>query len=360
MENSSLQDPVSRLLQLNSTITNIQETTVGHLEVRRLARSVISRNFTNVENLIIHQLSNQLQTRLSYAMVKVQNGWQSHNISELESITSNQTSPVSAVSDVHWPYERRLQFKSAADASTFMQLSEGAAADPIYARLSPRNSAINVQCISEHRQHAEFDPSSRAIKVGAAYESFWRDHEASGVSRPTETLSVGPSLAPPADIVARAPRRSDATKKQPPPLRTNNLGTALTPVTPHARRQSKIRTPSQQAEVEKDAVETLLFMSSPGNSGKYPPGTLARTSMRNHVERQDGQTDSRSFPGPNQDRGRQEKPGIPHFQHLRSPTRKRPLSDAEMDRILDEMPDTSSSDDGELQNTFQPPHSLER
>ena len=293
-------------------------------------------------------------------MAKVQNGWQSHNISELESITSNQASPISAVSDAHWPYKRHIQNKPAADASTFMQLSEGAAAAPNYAHHSPRNSAINIERISEHRQHADFDASSRAIKVGAAYESFWRDHEASGVSRPIETLSVGPSLAPPADIVTRAPRRSDATKKQPPQLRTNNLGTTSTPVTPQAKRQSKIRTPSQQAEVEKDAVETLLFMSSPGNSGNYPPGTLARTPMRNHLEHQDDQTDSLGSVRPHQDRGRFENPGILYFQHVRSPTRKRPLSDAEMDRILDEMPDTSSSDDGELQDNCQSPQSLGR
>lgn len=283
-------------------------------------------------------------------MVKVQNGWQSHNISELESITSNQASPVSAVSDAHRPYERHLPLKSAADASKFMQLSEGVAVAPAYAHLSPRNSAINLERIPEHRQHADFDPSTRAIKVGAAYDSFWRDHEASGVSRPNEALFVGPSLAPPADIVARAPRRSDATKKQPPPLRTNNLGTSSTPVTPPSKRQSKTRTPSQQAEVEKDAVETLLFMSSPGNSGNYPPGAFARSPLRNHFECHDDQTDSLGFVRPDEARGRREKPGISYTQHLRSPTRKRPLSDTEIDQILDEMPDTSSSDDGELQD----------
>ena len=283
-------------------------------------------------------------------MVKVQNGWQSHNISELESITSNQVSPVSAVSDAHRPYERHFQLNSGADASTFMQLSEGAASAPDFAHLSPRNSAINLERISGNRQHADFNPSSRAIKVGAAYDSFWRDHEASAVSQPIEALSVGPSLAPPADIVARAPRRSDVMKRQPPPLRTNNLGTTSTPVTPPSKRQSKTRTPSQQAEVEKDAVETLLFMSSPSNSGNYPPGAFARTPLQNHFKRDGDQTDSLGFVRPDQARGRRKKPGVSYPQHLRRPTRKRPLSDTEMDKILDEMPDTSSSDDSELQD----------
>lgn len=284
-------------------------------------------------------------------MVKVQNGWQSHNISELESITSDQASPVSAVSDAHRPYERHLQLKSAADASEFMQLSEGAAVAPDYAHLFPRNRAINnLEHISGHRQHADFDPSTRAITVGAAYDSFWRDHEASGVSRPNGAHFSGPSLAPPADIVARAPRRTEAAKKQPPPLRTSNLGTTSTPVTPPSKRQSNTRTPSQQAEVEKDAVETLLFMSSPGNSGNYPPGAFARSPLRNHFERHDDQTDRLGFVRSDQARGRCEKPGTSHTRYLRSPTRKRLLSDTEMDKILDEMPDTSSSDEAELQD----------
>ena len=269
-------------------------------------------------------------------------------------MTSNQASPVSTVSNVHPPYERHLQFLAAADAWTGMQLSEGAAAAPDHAHFSPRKSAINIEHISEHRQHADFDPSPTPIKVGAAYESFWRDHEAGGASRPSEALFIGPSLAPPADIVPRAPRRSDAKKKQPPPLRTNDLGTTLAPVTPPPKRHSKIRTPSQQAEVEKDAVETLLFMSSPGNSGHHPPGAFARTPLRNHSERHRDQTDSLGFSWPDQARGRREQPGLSYTPHLRSPTRKRPLSDAEMDKILDEMPDTSSSDDGELQDKSPP------
>lgn len=280
-------------------------------------------------------------------MVKVQNGWQSHNISELESMTSNQASPASAVSDAQRLCERHLPINFPADTSTLWQLSERAAENRDYTHLSPRNRATTSEHISDHRQHGNFDPSPRPTKVGAAYESFWRDHEASGASRPIEASIVGPSLAPPADIVARAPRRSDATKKQPPPLRTNNLGTNTAPFTPPPKKQSKIRTPSQQAEVEKDAVETLLFMSSPGNSDYHPSGAFARTPLQNHFERQADQTDSLGFPRPHQARGRREHPRLSYAQHLRSPARKRPLSNTEMDKILDEMPDTSSSDDGE-------------
>lgn len=289
-------------------------------------------------------------------MVKVQNGWQSHNINELESMTTNQASPVSTVSDTPRLYERHLPAKFFADQSKSMQLSEQTTAAPKYAFLSPRNGAATSGRISEDLQHGNFDHGSRPIKVGAAYESFWRDHEASGTSRPTEPPIVGPSLAPPADIVARSPRRLDATKKQPPPLRTNDLGTDSAPVTPPPRRQPKMRTLSQQAEVEKDAVETLLFMSSPGNPGYHTPGVFARNPLRNHFAHQADQTHSMGFSKPDEARSRGEQLGLSYCQHPQSPAGKRPLSNAEMDRILDEM--TSSSDDGELQDQHQPPQVL--
>ena len=41
-------------------------------------------------------------------MVKVQNGWESHNINELEVMTSNQASPVSALSDQKGLHESAL------------------------------------------------------------------------------------------------------------------------------------------------------------------------------------------------------------------------------------------------------------
>jgi hypothetical protein len=71
-------------------------------------------------------------------------------------------------------------------------------------------------------------------------------------------------------------RRSSSVAHAPPPLpgtgqRKNfsDLGAgSRTPATP---RPGILRMPSQQAE--KDAVDTLLFMSSPNNSGRFPPNT---------------------------------------------------------------------------------------
>lgn len=333
---------------------DIQEI-VGHLEAYELARLANSCTTTIVEVPNDRQLTDQFQTRLSYAMIKVQNGWQTHNISELENMASNQASTVFTVSDAPQLDKRHLPTNLPSDQSKSMQLSERTAAAPKYACFSPRNGAMNPDYTSRDLQHENFEFNSRPTNVGAAYESFWRDHEASGTSRPTETPIEGPLLAPPAHIAARASRRSDMMKNQPPPLapplRTNDFDTDFANITPPPKRQPKFRTPSQQAEVEKDAVETLLFMSSPGSSGYYPPRAFTRTPLQNHVVNHADQMDRLAFSRPDETGNRAEQP---YSQHLLSPAGKRTLSNAEMDTILDEMSDTSSSDDGELQDQSSP------
>lgn len=83
----------------------------------------------------------------------------------------------------------------------------------------------------------------------------------------------GLGLAPAADIQVGRRRRSSISHPPPTLLGTggkkhsSDLGASVRgPVTPRA---GILRMPSQQAE--KDAVDTLLFMSSPNNSGRVPP-----------------------------------------------------------------------------------------
>jgi len=79
-------------------------------------------------------------------------------------------------------------------------------------------------------------------------------------------------LGPAADLGPRRKRRSSASFQPPPLLGSGQRkhysdlgGGSRTPATP---RPGILRMPSQQAE--KDAVDTLLFMSSPNNSGRVP------------------------------------------------------------------------------------------
>ena len=261
-------------------------------------------------------------------------------------MASSQVSPISAVSDAHHLYERQLPRGVLAGQSSYMQLSEWAAAASESACFSLHDSVSTSQHIYEE---GSFDPSPRPNILGSTSEPASRDYEANTTLQPVGTSIKGPSLAPSADIISREPRHANATKKLPPTLQTNNLGTELTPRTPPPQRRSKVRTPSQQAEVEKDAVETLLFMSSPGVPGYHPRGAVARTPLQNDFWHRVDQAKSPGFPTRDNTRGDGEQPEVSYSQHPHGPARKRPLSNAEMDKMLDEMPDASSSDDNELQ-----------
>lgn len=90
---------------------------------------------------------------------------------------------------------------------------------------------------------------------------------------PITAAENGPVLAPAAEIGARRKRRSSASHAPPPLLgssqRKHYSDLGAMPRTPTAApRAGILRMPSQQAE--KDAVDTLLFMSSPNNSTRLP------------------------------------------------------------------------------------------
>src|SRR5437763_11621288 len=95
---------------------------------------------------------------------------------------------------------------------------------------------------------------------------------------------AGPMLDSATEIGSRRKRRSSASHHPPPMLGSNlrkhysDLG--ATPRTPATPRAGILRMPSQQAE--KDAVDTLLFMSSPNNSGRLPHTSVDARGQRPH------------------------------------------------------------------------------
>lgn len=296
--------------------------------------------------------------------MKVQNGWQSHNINELEFITSNQVSPTFA------PLDRRRPFGSL--PVNGLTVDRGEKVQPPACARVPReeNSAFaqksRVLAGRDDLRNPEGGQSMPTL-IGASYETFWREHEGSSSLKTPgakSSPSAGPSLAPPADIVPRNARHADAAGRVPPPLHTRGLHSAdgqarpislAIPATPPPKKPPKLRTLSQQAAVEKDAVETLLFMSSPGNSGYHPPVTMSGTPLRSTLAAQASQTDHLSTIG--QHHGRPVE--IDAF--LQQNSRPKPqLSDAEIDKMLDEMPETSSSDDDDLQGQRLLPSSVGR
>ncbi|KAH7084214.1 hypothetical protein FB567DRAFT_528597 [Paraphoma chrysanthemicola] len=199
----------------------------------------------------IGELSAQLKTRLSYAMVKVQNGWEKQSLEELEEVHSQRGSPNSAPGR-----SDRLAFES-----------------PLTFDRRRRPSGV-----SENSDQMIMSPASDPARSHAATPSlYWRATTKPAMTAAANLISVtgsqqGLGLAPALEIQPGRRRRSSVSHPPPPLIGTgqrkhfSDLGVGQqAPATPRA---GILRMPSQQAE--KDAVDTLLFMSSPNNSGRFP------------------------------------------------------------------------------------------
>ncbi|KAF1836473.1 hypothetical protein BDW02DRAFT_238292 [Decorospora gaudefroyi] len=200
----------------------------------------------------IGELSAQLKTRLSYAMVKVQNGWEKQSLDELEEVQSQRGSPNSAPGrsdrlafDSPATMDRRRRPSGMSDNSDQIILSP--ASDPA------RSLAATPAAYWRPGTHPTMNAAANLISITGGHHS--------------HGLAPAPNLQP-------GRRRSSSVSHVPPPLpgigqrkHYSDIGAGpRAPVTPRA---GILRMPSQQAE--KDAVDTLLFMSSPNNSQRFPP-----------------------------------------------------------------------------------------
>ncbi|WYZ44721.1 hypothetical protein EsH8_VIII_000037 [Colletotrichum jinshuiense] len=176
--------------------------------------------------------SSDLKTRLSYAMLKVNHGWQSHSIDEVESMASRAPSPTSSHSTLHG-----RQDLSASPRANMARYATASAATTASSNPSP-----------------------------ATYESFWKEGQRSvhtSASPPAPVQNV-PTLAPPASIQPSRPMGSHNSRRNSNPRYTPTLLSHSHSASPQTPGQSNANaTPNQR---EQDAIESLIFMSSPGNS----------------------------------------------------------------------------------------------
>lgn len=315
------------------------------------------------------QLSNQLRTRLSYAMVKVQNGWESHNIDEIEKL-SQQGSPILTMPRLqhlddpsqanHRP--EPIKFANAHHANLPPDLTRS----PPQSRGGPKSGRGTPQTNSPVH-------SPRSVLGSRTYESFWREHSMNIPAKPFQAPvqpSPAPFLAPPVDILPRRraePKNLDTqrllattTSRSDGPARNDKAISSLdlSPATPGKQRPA-IRTASQNAAMEKDAVETLLFMSSPGNSGHYPPPRPLDTPLQSNFPRPTKQVGFADASGGRYVDNLDQSPMTPVKPYLFEKGLSKPgqrLTGADLDRYLDQMPeDDSSSDDNDDVNSR--PHS---
>ena len=225
---SSIHDlKVEDSLSRSRTSTMLSNTSNGNV----MEASHVSAQYTTWTN--VWQLSQQLRTRLTYAMVKVQNGWQTRSLDEIESIASQ--SPRSTVSGF------------------------------------PRNTLHSPRSVMSGNLQRTWSSSDSSDDGPVA------QLPAAAYSNTTQAPQSKRGLAPPADIISGSRRR--------PTPNANGYITGLSqPASNHrqaVRPAPKLRTASQTLAQEQDAVETLLFMASPGNSQHHPPTfTPVESSLR--------------------------------------------------------------------------------
>ena len=228
-------------------------------------------------------------------MLKVQNGWQDRSIDELETMASQPCSPISATALSHRsrrsshsllqrpPTSSRSIPNGSPKLGTVgkMLWSPQLGGSPT-SRPSPRSVALS------HRGDIKSPPTSNN-------RSRWEDphtrHHHHGELHPTKNGYRPLTLASPVKITTHEPPTSTSTStttshpKQPSHSKHNSLGSPFQrstqqsqpaatpsihiPATPpppsSTMKPPPLRTPSQNAAMEADAVETLLFMSSPQN-----------------------------------------------------------------------------------------------
>ncbi|TID26395.1 hypothetical protein E6O75_ATG00888 [Venturia nashicola] len=196
------------------------------------------------------EISAQLKARLQYAMVKVQRGWETSTLDQLErSHLSQSSTPLIPSTPVAMNSNRRRE-------SVYSDISERFYNSP------------NTQTSPQPFPRA-FDYHQSPAGHGFQYYSI-----------PAGRSTNGPSLAPAAPISPARPGRRSLSSRAPPNLITNlmpptNSGQPTTP-TSNPVRQGILRMPSQQAE--KDALEAMMFMSSPNNSSNLKHAASAASS----------------------------------------------------------------------------------
>ncbi|KAK3988247.1 cell cycle transcriptional repressor whi5 [Cladorrhinum sp. PSN332] len=218
------------------------------------SRNTSTVSVTSTVGSRVGELSAELRARLSYAMVKVNRGWQSHSIDQVETLASQAASPTSSTSTIH--------------------LRNGSSASPQLSSASHRDSNNTTPTTGPQPQLSGRTGGDQAGRVSPTTGS------RTGSVSPVKPISS--SLAPPVAIqtshTSVHPRRH-SNPRPVPALLSASLHSSSYPgpgspghpngfLAAHHRASlaDAMGLSHHQNNAEKDAIESLLFMSSPGNS----------------------------------------------------------------------------------------------
>ena len=246
----------------------------------------------------ISDISNDLCARLSYAVFKVQNGFQSHSLPQIEAMALQKT-----ISPTGTP-----QSQSAIHSPTSPFRATNSPYSP-GKRDSTQRSPTDRLRIAQKPQKPPTSSQSPRPQSSSQANTPWPSYPTTTTTQPHTLPNRAPTLAPPADIQPRR-RHPRPTNRQKP-----NQNTQTTPPTLHTPNTNSTTPP--KTTKEQDAVETLIFMSSP-NASYYPSTHPSASSHRVY--------DNTS----------------PRHINLSA---MRLSSTADIDRVLDQMPNDYSSSD---------------
>lgn len=268
------------------------------------------------------ELTNELKTRLSYAMVKVQKGWESLPIYDLESLASQSGSPSSS-SGLTLNGRRTSAFGSAfTSPRVALARDQSSLSEPGKDSIMRDSPAVPEGLNGGSNGHSR------------TYESFWRSQAQRTLTSPSNVHHA--HLAPPVDIgstqrpngylrrsssngnrqqqrsglsqstsdLSTSSRYSASSISNLPhtPGQKEDMATRITTAlindrsaptpssaprlngntsTPRESSSAQATNKKTQSMQEQDAIETLLFMSSPGghaNPLNFPPPSASQQS----------------------------------------------------------------------------------
>ncbi|RHZ51020.1 uncharacterized protein CDV56_101504 [Aspergillus thermomutatus] len=299
----------------------------------------------------IAALSVHLRTRLSYAAARIEKSRQSLDAQAKLPLNILQESSSTAPVVVKTP-----PYADGADGSR-LQDKDSPEGSPV--------SAPDLPTQSNLFPNTRLSPAARSDDLSSVAPS-----KKSPVSQfSSKRMSATPRLAPPADIVpsgsgsrrrrpnpnqALAPSRyvpsSDDRQHRPQHGTTDDSPNVLVPGTPPLQSLSqptstpynglsRQSTHSQNASMEQDAIETLLFMSSPGNSTYHP--SSQRQQSASHISQTSLSTGSSTSRSQTQD---SQAAGADHRRAGQARFLESQAGD-EIDRMLDQMEDSDSEDE---------------
>jgi hypothetical protein len=195
------------------------------------------------------ELAASLKARLGYAMTKVQNGWEHKSFSEVERLTAQKAANRHSMS--HMDYSRRPVSSGLSNGTSRLSMFE------------PHYTAPNLE--------GAFSPPSK--RASGSYTTF-------APTKAPHTTATTPRLQPAPDIRPMSGYRSHPYA-QPSLQRARHNGAMSpprTPVTQEPRRPQPIRTDTQTAEAERDALVALFQLGSPHGSQIPRAQTTSRAS----------------------------------------------------------------------------------